>query len=637
MNNLIDENPRIKPIKELIGENFFIPRYQRGYRWGEQEIIELLNDIFQYYKSIRDKEDDDKISKFYCLQPIVVKEKIWYNENSEKIEGWELIDGQQRLTTLYIILSYLETTREFYDNKTSIYLLDFETRENCKDFFRQKKFIEKNETNVDFFHISKAYGYIKEWFKDKLTFRLDILKTILQEKHNVSIIWYETIDENIDNNNSSSIELFTRINEGKIPLTDAELIKALLLQADRYPEEKQHFIKQRLFEIASEWDYIESSLQNDKFWYFLNATNYKPSSRIEFIFKIIAENWNNKLNDKQIEKGSKHFEYLVFDKYLTKKRKEFVEKTENDNLLKPINDIWKEIKAIFNIFHEWYDDHSLYHYIGYLLAIDNTKKDKIIKELLSQKVTKTDFLTQLKKRIAKKVKINKKKDNSSEFKILSELSYNTDNNEIINILLLFNIETLIKHKKENAKFPFHLYKTEKITSIEHIHPQNPENIETDEERSYIWLNEHNSSLRLLILNNDDNKEKCNEFIKNTESILNKFDKDKFKIIYSEIIDFYTQLSQIKENEVHTLYNLALVDKNTNSALNNSFFEIKREILKLNKLNRYIPICTQRAFSKYYSSNPQEMIFWSNNDRKEYFKAIETTYNSFINLINNNES
>ena len=89
------------------------------------------------------------------------------------------------------------------------------------------------------------------------------------------------------------------------------------------------------------------------------------------------------------------------------------------------------------------------------------------------------------------------------------------------------------------------------------------------------------------------------------------------------------MSEIKEKEKHTLYNLALVDKDTNSSLNNSFFDIKRDILKTNANSRYIPICTQRVFSKYYSESPTEMIFWSENDRESYFNAINQTYKSYI--------
>jgi len=630
------ENPKIRPICELIGENFFIPRYQRGYRWGKQEITELLDDILQYHILTSDREN--KVSKFYCLQPIVVKRKTWLTKSNETKNGWELIDGQQRLTTLYLIITYLEEIRKkiifkHIENNSTIFLLDFETREKSKDFFIDKKFTTNIDTsNVDFFHISNAYIIIKEWFS-KNGYEIEILNTILKTDYNVSIIWYEAQNEtNIEDN---SIDLFTRLNDGKIPLTDAELIKALLLQGDRYPSVEERYVKQRLFEIASEWDEIESGLQDEKMWLFLNDTTYHPSSKIEFIFKLLAEKWNVELPiEMKIEKTSKHFEYLVFDRFLLMRRDKFKLNTDLDNdILEPINDIWKEIKDTFSMFCEWYDDHILYHYIGYLLAIDEKNKEKTIKELLQNKEKKKDFIVILKKRIANAIKIKKvkKNENPSDLKKLNEISYGDDNWEIIKILVLFNVETLIRNSKENARFPFHLYKKEKITSIEHIHPQNPDNFDTDEERSIIWLKSHKETLLLLNLKEELN-EKVKKIVFIVDILLDKFNIDEFKIVYSDILDLYTEISEITDKEVHTLYNLALVDKDTNSALNNSFFDIKREILKQNKLGKYIPICTQRAFSKYHSSSPQEMIFWSNDDRKSYFGAIETIYNSFIKLL-----
>ena len=76
-----------KLVSEIKGD-FFIPSYQRGYRWEEDNITMLLNDIW---------ENGDKN---YCLQPVVVK-KLPDNR-------FELIDGQQRSTTLFLILQYMK-------------------------------------------------------------------------------------------------------------------------------------------------------------------------------------------------------------------------------------------------------------------------------------------------------------------------------------------------------------------------------------------------------------------------------------------------------------------------------------------------------------------------------------------------
>jgi len=92
----MSDNLVLKPIKELLEENFFIPSYQRGYRWGEQQVSELLKDIVEFVK------DKNKENGFYCLQPVVVKEHTW-QDNTNILQGYSVIDGQQRLTTLVTI------------------------------------------------------------------------------------------------------------------------------------------------------------------------------------------------------------------------------------------------------------------------------------------------------------------------------------------------------------------------------------------------------------------------------------------------------------------------------------------------------------------------------------------------------
>jgi len=633
------KNPRLRPIGDLLEENFFIPRYQRGYRWGKQEVTDLLNDLLQYTQNSKLGKEHVSVGEFYCLQPIVVKKKNWKRTGKEDLEGWELIDGQQRLTTLYIILVYLEEVRQFYDNSKQLYTIDFETREECIEFFNEREFKKQiNDSNVDFFHISKSYEIIEDWFKDKLTERLDMLKTILGETKNASIIWYEAnIEEDFESGEKSSIELFTRLNEGKIPLTDAELIKALLLQADLYKTDKKELIEQRLFEIASEWDEIEANLQNDKFWFFINETNYQPTTRIEFIFKILAEKWNNLEDEKLINYSSendkpKNFDYLVFDRYLSLLRETKKDSHPNKEFtISPVNEIWDEIKSLFSKIEEWYNDHTLYHYIGYLFAVPKVNKSTLLNDLINLKKSKPEFLKHVKFLIKEQVEIKAKHKDSDELKGLNAITYGEDNESLLKILLLFNVETLVRYKTENARFPFHLFKEEKISSLEHIHPQNPEKIDTNFERSVTWLKSHNKTLKNLEVEDLKTNEEIKILIERTENQIIYFNKEEFKILYADLIDRYTAIVGFNENEIDTLYNLALVDRDTNSSLNNSFFDVKREILKDDKLEKYVPINTQRAFSKYYSTNPHEMIFWSEHDRKMYYNQIEKVYSSFINL------
>jgi uncharacterized protein with ParB-like and HNH nuclease domain len=108
----------LKSISDLQGMVFFIPSYQRGYRWTQQQVKDLLNDVNEF---------NDDNNGFYCIQPLVVKkreEDIFNrikNEATNLIEvekllrgSWEVIDGQQRLTTIFILLSCMEKN-SYYD------------------------------------------------------------------------------------------------------------------------------------------------------------------------------------------------------------------------------------------------------------------------------------------------------------------------------------------------------------------------------------------------------------------------------------------------------------------------------------------------------------------------------------------
>lgn len=126
---------KLLSINEIIKEKFLIPSYQRGYRWEKRQVTELLDDIWEFSQQERKKDE------FYCLQPIVVK------KNGDK---WEVIDGQQRLTTIYIILYFLGRKR--YD-------IEFETREKSKEFLQNIDV--SNTSNIDYFFIGQAYKLSK--------------------------------------------------------------------------------------------------------------------------------------------------------------------------------------------------------------------------------------------------------------------------------------------------------------------------------------------------------------------------------------------------------------------------------------------------------------------------------------------
>ncbi|HRS05156.1 MAG TPA: DUF262 domain-containing protein, partial [Treponema sp.] len=237
-------------IFDLFDKNFSIPSYQRGYRWTTRQVEDLLEDILDFQKKLNKQPGE-----FYCLQPLVVK-KLSQTE-------YEVIDGQQRLTTLYLILLYFEDLIKmtFRKVKNEWYKINYGTR---KDFINSS-FNDNNSEYIDNYYISDARKFIKEWIDKKVSNDelniVEYLNTILKKDiravdqqdidiaNNVRFIWYEITEENLPGS-----AIFTRINMGKIPLTNSELIKALFFINEKEEDRIKH-----QFSKAYEWEYIEKS------------------------------------------------------------------------------------------------------------------------------------------------------------------------------------------------------------------------------------------------------------------------------------------------------------------------------------------------------------------------------------------
>lgn len=593
----------VQSIADLIGRTFFIPSYQRGYRWTEKEVTALLDDILEF-----SNKKNKVASEFYCLQPIVVSKK----EENE----WNLIDGQQRLTTIFILLSYLKDVREILGGGTDLFALNFETRKDCTDFLAEID-ESRSEKNVDYYHIYTSFLTIKKWFEQKakkqVSIKGDFLKVLLNtgKENNIRVIWYEI------NDGSDAIDIFTRLNIGKIPLTNAELIKALFLQSDNF-EKSEVFLKQ--MEIASEWDIIEYKLQNEEFWYFLNEKENNLPTRIDFIFQIMANDINEEYNF-NIPRDDQ-FTFFVFNEYFAN-----YEHLKPDKEEHPIIEIWREVKTYFLTFEEWFLDRELYHLIGYLITCGRNIKSIMIESLDK---TKTEFRNNLRSDIKSTIRINKKNPNGGYMKF-DDLEYGTTSNNgiITKILLLFNIQSLLNNTKENTRFPFDRYKSKKSGwSLEHIHAQNSEGLSSLKEWE-AWIDEHLISLRRI--EGQGNSAELKELIEKLEKHKNtNLNNDVFQNLFNAVLDFFRKLDNTDESKMHTIQNLALIDKDSNSALNKAVFDVKRErIKKLEAQGVYIPLCTKNVFMKYYTENPTQLYFWSETDRNAYISSIKSILKDYL--------
>ena len=594
---MINKSIGFLPLSTLQDEFFVIPDYQRGYKWDKEQVEALLNDLYHH--------KDGK----YCLQPVMVAT----NENSI-----EIIDGQQRLTTIYMILYYLEN--QFY------FSLDYQTRKGTRLFLNEKmeildssvkdniewfSFVElvgKEFDNVDVFHIYTVYEAIHEWFDNRQEISLE--GSINKIKNQVHIIWY---DVTMNTEYRLAEDVFLNLNAGKIPLTNSELIKALFI-LDIQKRNPDEFGKLKSQELANEWDAIENRLHEDSFWYFICDHDYYNSidTRIDLIIDLA-----NGIQPKKDWDGKES--YRIYEKA-------FLEDISLD---------WKSIIQTFNKLNEWYEDSQdkeLYHYIGFLI---NTKilSVKRIFELSNgknKKEFKNALLTKIRNELGKTISQDNKKIRVYE---LDNLDYKENRIACQNILLLLNIERYIKDLSQN-KFPFDLYKKEKW-SVEHINPQNPKDFK-DVFSLLKWLKSYSNCLKY-------NKEEevlyddINELISLLEDV-----EDKAKTITELRLnsDQNQKLKQIEERitdllELHKIGNLTLLDRNTNSKLSNRIYIEKRtELLRLYYNSRkeevFIPENSRDVFTKNYSKETKNITdeIFSLEDMKYYKSHLRSQLQNY---------
>lgn len=564
----MENSLELKTINELSEYKFMIPAYQRGYRWTTQEVTDLLNDVHEF---IPKQIDDSSEKTWYCLQPIVLK--LIDSEN------YEVIDGQQRLTTIFLILHYLN--QDFIEKRREkLFELDYETRSDLKEFLLLlDSDTNMNENlNIDYYHIVKAYLTIEEWFQNRgSNFNKDDFRS--KFRFNTKIIWYECFEED-------TISVFTRLNIGKISLSNAELIKALFLNSSNF-EKNEIKIKHKQIEIASEWDRIESDFQDDRFWYFITGDK-KTNNRIEFIFDIM----NTEYTEEDLYSTFRYFSTLVSS-------------TSKDNIEKN----WKSVKDYYMRFSEWYRDRELYHKIGYLISINLVDINTLYKESASK--TKIEFKKYLDELIIESM-------NNIDF---FSLSYGDtrENLKIKKVLLLYNILTMLRSEKDNSFFPFNLYKNEKwdiehITSVKESMPSS-----TEQKRS--WLDDVNVYIDITIPDSGKLKQRIKTCDVSKDADFNE--------LFEDIISHFNYYIK-SDDEINGLSNLTLLDSETNRGYKNAIFPIKRKtIIDRDKKGAFIPICTKNVFLKYFSEYPPKISFWTQEDRENYELDLRDVLSGFV--------
>lgn len=635
----------LKSVKELLGMKFFIPSYQRGYRWTEQQVKDLLNDVNEFRpETVKDTNEET----WYCLQPLVVRKleesDSRLEKEADKTDWYEVIDGQQRLTTIFLTIHYFN---EMWvgKKKTPLFPIKYATRNDSYDFLNSLEVNENNEIVVqgkefqdyiDYHYMKFAYRTIHKWASGMgSTFN----NNDFQSKfiYNTKVIWYESVDED-------PIKVFTRLNIGKISLTNAELIKALFLNRSNFVEKNSEHLKLRQQEIASEWDNIEYTLQNDEFWLFLRNIDendkYKFTTRIDFIFDLICEqdsliifrktDKEGEIDKEEMNKAigtDEHRTFRYFYEYFH---------TESKNGAEKIKQCWSEVKKYFQTFQEWYNDLELYHYVGYL--IHQGEKLYELYKLWNTESSKENYVSKLKEKIKEKIKNCNDLDKQYEIDGPSKTTCKP-------LLLLHNIQTIInqnnqlKSKEEYKlavfyKFPFHIFKKENW-DVEHIDSNTTNELEKAKDQKE-WLKYSILGTEL----GDELKTKIKSFIQDKDS----------EVSFSELVEGIEKQTisswENPEQDKNKVGNFVLLDAGTNRGYGNSIFPAKRRCIIGkdqgksytidNDLNvsmedgaiAFIPPVTRNVFLKYYNTSVDNLREWNDTDATAYKQNILDTLKEF---------
>ena len=586
----------LKPINDLLTDEqeqptqFWIPAYQRGYRWTPLQVTQLLDDVWEF---IQGSEEGSR-QAFYCLQPLVLKARE---------EGvFEVVDGQQRLTTIYILLTYMKDIVALLGKPR--FQIRFETRGEANEPFLENIDLKRSEENVDFYYICQAYNAIDDWFLARdSSHKLKLLQHLLNDDEagrNVKVIWFKLADSD------NPVDAFTRLNVGKIPLTNDELVRALFLKSSGNDEADSLATQ---LKIAYEWDQLEKALQSDAFWYFLNNTAGKQQNRIGFLFDLVTKN-----NGSPDSAG--YGEYRIFYEY-NKKLKEEGSSPEEE---------WLKIKQTYMTLEEWFEDRRLYHIIGFLIH-QGIGVDAL--QALSNQATKSYFEQKLREKIYSQVIANKALDELSRDELkeqvsdtLDNLEYGVHSDEIRAILLLFNLATLLEDPRSNIRFQFDSFKNgdwdiEHVRSIASSRP-----IRHNERVNWLEL-----CLGYLEAQNSD-AELCagmKAFIQLSQVDAAEID---FDTLYERVLVCFKENDD--EDVDDGISNLALLDSSTNRSYKNAVFAVKRQrLLELDQSGIFVPLCTRNVFLKCYSPQVDNVMFWGDEDRKAYRSVMLDTLVNFF--------
>lgn len=585
---------------------FYIGPYQRSYKWqsGERfdQVPQLLSDIY-------DAMCNDFVSEYY-LQYITVKAD---NENK-----WlEVIDGQQRLTTLSLLFYQLGQINNEYN--IAIDKLNYSRYDNgnifnevCEYCNTHDEINAKDFKEQDRYYMVAASKFISEKL-DEWNNNNELERIIDYLLNNVKIII------NIESNFVQSEDIFANLNDNHVPLTDAYLIKGLLItnavgRVNAYGRSLEYTeIQEKRKNLGRIWDEIQTWITCKEHCHFFFrhskiGRNYDPKYSMEYLLEL-AFLYKYEEERKQVVGDYSQKRLELFNKY----NSEIKSTDKAIAMIETIRHIYRKMTTVY--------EGPLYNLWGFI-QFSKFGSDDVLDIYpcfnMSEQKLKHHLIVKAIKRIPNLQDEDNKKD---KYKVMR---YQSNNDKLTNLLLSFSV---FMPMKESTDFRFQFYDYERAKwSFEHISPQNPKGSVLIPQYAKMYVLD---KINKLLNNLPEENEKKNQL----EQVKRDVQNDK-KIDASDIEFLFD--SNVDE---HSLGNMALLTREDNSANNNNPFMIKKLIIQGRKGNgAFIPNHTYEVFNKILVSPRADVSFsaesfiWSQKDVEAHIQWMNEENCNIINWL-----
>ena len=586
---------------------FYIGPYQRSYKWQSDgkfdQVPQLLNDIYDAW--INNPESE------YYLQYITVK--------ADNNNQWlEVIDGQQRLTTLSLLFYQLGQINA--EDNIAIGKLNYSRYDNGNIFDAVCHYCDSIcEVKDGLFDVQDMYYMVtaslcikqrlKEWQSNN---ELNLVINYL--KNNVKLI------VNIESNFVKSEDIFANLNDNHVPLTDAYLIKGLLLtnavsRTNAYGRSLDYTeVQERRKNLGRFWDEIQTWITNKEHSHFFFkhtpiGAKFDPQFGMEYFLELAyLYRFNNERNDVIGDYSQNRLE--LFNRYNSKI------KTAEDtaDMMGIIRHIYRKMVTIY--------EGKLYNLWGFVQFGKSIASDDLLDIFAGLDMSEHELIKYLASLSAKRIPNLKDCDISKDN--YNELRYKSRNDKLTNLLLSFSVFIPLR---ANSTFRFGFYDYERSKwSFEHISPQNPKgSISIPEYAKLYVVNEIGKKLNGNNLK-DEEELRLNQVIQNIDAN-KKIDAEAVEFLFDANVD------------EHSLGNMALLTRDDNSANNNNPFMIKKLIIQNRKgRGSFIPNHTYDVFNKILVSPASDKPFtiesfiWSQQDVDAHIKWMEKMNETILNWL-----